>query len=445
MRTNLAYSTNRALRVAALAMLAGVGAACDIYIDEPPVCIQPVPAPPLLLLDPVTGECVPFDLGEYCDPETCVCSAPPIAFPSWAPCDSACTGFEERACIAAAGCRATYRPDGYHGCFATDQTGPIQGSCEGLDAWDCSRHDDCIANHDGGYAYIATDPVSPLPPLQPLGRFISCEDEPEVCFADDECAPGQRCNVEEVCNYAVDCPDTGICGPACFGLCVPDWRGTCFGEVSCPALPPQCVPGSTPGVANGCFTGACIPFEECARVPFEECHGEASCDALPPECLEGQVPQLRNGCWTGNCIPLEMCEQQPSPGACFGVFTCDVPPPDCGQGFVPGVSGGCFDGTCVELGKCGAWPPSLVCTSDVLCEREPPFCPQGYQPLIDGTCYTDICVPAVMCEQPPECTDIGDEQECLSAPGCTPVYTGEDCTCAPEGCTCESWKFDRCR
>jgi hypothetical protein len=85
-----------------------------------------------------------------------------------------------------------------------------------------------------------------------------------------------------------------------------------------------------------------------------------------------------------------------------------------------------------------------VCTSDVLCEREPPFCPQGYTPLIDGTCYTDICVPDVMCEPQPVCTDIADEQACLSAPGCTPVYTGVDCTCSADGCTCESWNFDRC-
>jgi hypothetical protein len=340
MRTNLAYSTIRAIRAAAgLAMLAGLGTGCNIYIDEPEQCVLPEPAQPLLLLDPVTGECVAFDYGVICDPETCECSAPPIAFPSWAPCNSACTGLDEITCLVSDGCRATYWPDGYYGCFATDQTGPIQGSCEGLDAWECSRHDDCVAQHDGGYFYIAESQIAPL------GWFVSCEDEPTPCVFDRDCGPGQQCNADEVCWMHPDCSNDPLCDSLCGGICVPDERGTCFDEANCLALPPDCGPGSTPGVSNGCWTGECIPFGECAPVPFEECHGQAACDAAPPECPEGQVPQLRNGCWTFNCIPLELCEQQPSPGACFGVFTCDVPPPDCGDGFVPGISGGCFDGT----------------------------------------------------------------------------------------------------
>jgi hypothetical protein len=446
MRTNLAYSISSAIRAAgALAMLASLTTGCQIYLgdDDPQQCTLPPPEPPLLLLDPVTGECVPYGVGPICDPDTCECAEPVYDFPSWAPCNSACTGLDELTCMATPGCRATYRLEDYNGCVATDQTGPIQGTCAGLDAWECSRHDDCVAVHDGGF-YIAEDPVAPQPP--PLGWFISCDSEPTPCDSNTDCRAGERCNAEEVCMLPPDCLADAACVPVCGGICVPDDRGSCFGEVVCLAPVPACEPGSVPAVSNGCYTGECIPLAECPSVPFEECHGQPACDALPPTCAEGEVPQIRNGCWTGACIPLQLCEPQPSPGACFGQITCDAAPPVCPDGAVPGIANGCFDGTCIRLEQCGAWPPSLTCTSDVLCESLPPYCPQGYVPLIDGTCWSDICAPAAMCGQEPvSCTDIVDEEACLSAPSCTPMYTGVNCTCGPDGaCTCQSWQFDRC-
>lgn len=440
MRTTLAYSLFRGLRaVIALAMLVGLASGCQFYFDDPPECSLPEPSPPLLLLDPATGECVPFDIGPICDPDTCTCVQPAIAFPSWAPCNSYCNGLDEYACMSTPGCRATYHPDGfYYDCYATDQTGPIQGECEGLDAWECSRHDDCVAIHDGAYYIAESQPL-------PLGWFVSCDDEPVGCTADDQCAPGQRCNAEEVCVLPPGCVGNPVCDPVCGGFCVPDERGACFGEVFCDVAEPVCPPGTTPGVSDGCYTFECIPLAECAPVPYDECHGQPACDALPPDCPEGHVPQHRDGCWTGACIPLELCEQEPPPGACFGTFTCDAEPPQCAPGTTPGIANGCFDGSCIPLDQCGAWPPAYTCTSDVICEREPPYCPEGYTPLIDGTCYTDICAPVEMCEPAPVCSDITDEDACLAAPSCTPVYTGVDCTCTADGCTCERWQFDRCQ
>jgi hypothetical protein len=443
---NLAYSMSRAVRAtAALALLASLATGCQIYFDnppDPPICSLPPSEPPLMLLDPFTGQCVAYDLGPICDPDTCECLEPVYDLPSWAPCNSVCTGLDEYTCMAVPGCRATYRQEEFHGCFATDQTGPIQGACEGLDGWDCSRHDDCLAIHEGEF-YTAEDPVSPP---QQLGWFVSCQSEPTPCTTDDACAGGERCNSDEVCTVPPECADGAACDAICGGFCVPEERGSCFGEVLCLAAVPECPPDSTPAVSNGCYTGECIPLGECPPVPFEECHGQPACDALPPECPEGHVPQLRNACWTGACIPLALCEQQPSPGACFGAITCDAAPTQCDQGFVAGIANGCFDGTCIPLDKCGAWPPSLACTSDVQCDADLPYCPQGYVPLTDGICWGNICAPAVMCEQQPVCTDIADEESCLSSAGCTPVYTGADCTCAPDGgCTCQSWQFDRCQ
>jgi hypothetical protein len=430
-------------------MLASLATGCQIYIGDdeppPPICTVPPSEPPLLLLDPNTGECVAYDLGPICDPYTCVCEEPVYDLAPMAPCFSDCTGLDEYACMATAGCRAAYRQDEYRGCFATAPNGPIQGACDGLDAWECSRHDDCIAIHEGEF-YAAEDPVQPVPPEQQLGRFVSCQSEPTPCTGDDECQDGERCNAD-LCLAPPECADDPACDTVCGGFCVPEDPATCFGEVLCLAPVPECPAGTMPGVSNGCYTGECIPLDECPPVPFEECHGQPACDALPPECPEGHVPQLRGACWTGACIPLQLCEQQPSPGACFGAITCDAEPTQCKEGSVPGISNGCFDGTCIELAACGAWPPSLSCTGDELCEIVPPECPQGYVRLIEGSCYSDICAPAVMCEAPqPVCSDIVDEESCLATVGCTPVYTGADCTCAPDGgCTCQSWQFDRCQ
>ena len=451
MRTNLAYSMFPAMRAAtALVMLASLASGCQIYLggdDEPPPppCDVPTipPEAPLMLLDPSTGECVPFYLGSpICDPDTCDCVWPPIAPPpSWAPCDSACSLLDEHNCMATPGCRATYRGEEFHACFATDQTGPVQGDCANLDAWQCSLHDDCVAVHEGAFA-IATDPI----PTLPLGWFRSCEPEPARCYGDDECGPGQHCNATDVCVLPPECYDGAAdCDAACGGYCVPDVRGTCFGEVFCDVVPPECPPGATPGVLNGCYTFECIPVDECPPVPYEECHGQPACDALPPECPEGHVPQQRNGCWTGACIPLQLCTDEPSPGSCIGSITCDAEPTDCPAGFVAGIADGCFDGSCIPLDQCGAWPPAYFCGGDVLCESEPPYCPAGYEPLNDGICWTDICVPLTMCQPQPVCADLVDEDACVATPGCTPVYTGVDCTCSPTGCDCQSWAFDRCQ
>ena len=50
-------------------------------------------------------------------------------------------------------------------------TGPVQGSCEGLDAWECSRHDDCLATYspDIGFQQCAPELVPECPPNTDCG------------------------------------------------------------------------------------------------------------------------------------------------------------------------------------------------------------------------------------------------------------------------------------
>src|SRR5690606_35778212 len=174
--------------------------------------------------NPETGECVYFGggggggggCGDPCTP----CAepageadrAPP---PTWGYCESQCTGLDERTCIDTAGCRAIYVAGAFGDCWSTDQNGPIQGGgCAGLDAYECSRHDDCSAVH--GVLEAFGEPEEDAPEFAiGIGAFESCIPEKGSCDADPE-----------------------SCEP------IP---GSCEGEAICPMAPPDCPSGTTPG------------------------------------------------------------------------------------------------------------------------------------------------------------------------------------------------------
>ncbi|MEJ7602805.1 MAG: hypothetical protein WKG01_33265 [Kofleriaceae bacterium] len=50
-----------------------------------------------------------------------------------------------------------------------------------------------------------------------------------------------------------------------FALCAPEGvdPGLCHEVATCERVAPACGTGRTPGVANGCYTGACIPDDVC--------------------------------------------------------------------------------------------------------------------------------------------------------------------------------------
>ncbi|ACY18012.1 hypothetical protein Hoch_5529 [Haliangium ochraceum DSM 14365] len=398
--------------------LALLSTGCHVYLggdDDggsgvdagPPICDMPPPPPPLLLVNPETGECEDFSSGGfYCDPVTCECfptpGAPP---PSWAPCSSSCTGLGELACLEQSGCRAAYRQDDFRACFAVDTQGPVQGVCEGFDAWACSTRDDCIARHSGSYdavplADAPSDAAAALiPPLAPLGFFESCEQEPTRCDDDANCGPGEYCEISSGGCPPEPCdPDDPRCDGFCGGVCTPN-QGQCFAEVDCAAAPPQCSLGSVPEVSNGCWTGACVFTDDCPRAPFEQCYGEPTCDVPPPSCPSDQMPQIVNGCWTGACIPAELCQGEPVEGSCYGRFTCDEDAPECPEGRVPGLADGCWTGSCISLDACGPVPAGHSCSSPASCESLPPPCPSEYVPLIDGDslCWSGVCAPPATC------------------------------------------------
>jgi hypothetical protein len=66
------------------------------------------------------------------------------------------------------------------------------------------------------------------------------------------------------------------------------------------------------GASNGVVGdfGYCI--DETGLTDPGSCTETADCAMAPPECPENTVAGVRDGCWTGYCIPLDECETRPS-------------------------------------------------------------------------------------------------------------------------------------
>jgi hypothetical protein len=223
------------------------------------------------LRNPYTGQCEYFGYPpDGCD-DPCGCPTPAGAAdqaqPTWGVCEGPCTGLVESDCQATSGCRAIYVGDAYMECWATDMTGPIEGgSCEGLDALTCSQHDDCSAVHQNG---CRTDDGSAIDLPTCIGAF-------DHCIAED--------------------PTGGA--------------GHCDGELTCAEDPPLCPDGTMPGIADGCYTGYCIPVAKCdGALDPGLCYDVLTCESPSPACPDGTTPGIEDGCYTGYCIPLDRCER----------------------------------------------------------------------------------------------------------------------------------------
>lgn len=170
--------------------------------------------------------------------------------PDWAVCYGPCEGLDEGTCVDTAACRAAYVSDcpqgmdctdvtyAYYGCFGTAPSGPVQGgTCTGLDAYQCSTRDDCVAQHYPGGVPTGGDGAEAPELVATIGEFEACAPEPGG-----------------------------------------DGRpGDCYGEVTCDEAPPACPDGTLPGVAAGCYTGFCVPVDECGDTPSCAGLGEAEC------------------------------------------------------------------------------------------------------------------------------------------------------------------------
>lgn len=237
--------TSSALTVLGLALMAAAMAACfeddDCLLEAEPG----LEAPPEYR-NPQTGQCeagaVTGGGGGACGDFGGNADRAPAEPPDMAFCFVGCEGLDEASCTETAGCRAIYLSDcppdadcdttnyNYADCWGVAPSGPDPSlECAGLDAFSCSRAEHCSARH------IQSETGG-------VGFFESCVDE----MTDSEV-------------------------------------GSCVGEPACDSLPPDCPDGTVAGRDADCWTGFCIPLDECDQVPAcgsldePSCVGRADC------------------------------------------------------------------------------------------------------------------------------------------------------------------------
>lgn len=400
---------------------------CDLYWsddgDDDVICLTP---PALPYRNPETGVCEPYGGGGGgCGPcEPCPLGAPETgALPAWPACYGSCQGLDEFTCGATAGCHlATYdygyddgpmpvppgtgsgggmgdTPDGpypsrYAECWDIAPL-PVDSysDCWNLDAYGCAMADHCVSNMFTSYDGAGGTKFGYCSPEQPT--TWTCENV--------DCGFGYHC--EEQCYpYDPADPMTGGGMGGCYPTCVPDGN-------SCAAV--DCGPGYT-----------CV----------ERCDGGGGpTDPMDPTGGGGTTPP-------GYCY-TECVEIVNEPGECYGDVWCDAIPPACPVGTTPGVLNGCYSGYCIPETNCGPADPGGC--EPAICAVAPPSCPMGSIAGTKNGCYTGYCIPQSSCPALP-CEALTDEMSCWARMECTAIYTGDDCTCTPTGCSCTSQTFDRC-
>jgi len=346
----------------------------------------------------------------------------PAPLPDWGECPSECEALSESQCMAAERCRAIYNetpcppdtvcdqaPRTFYGCWAIAPSGPASErvACESLDAYECSRHNDCVGVYRD-FMWLALE----APTLQ----FSSCAAESQMgCWGDGDCPAGWNCTSDTECLPPPGCdPSTGMgCPPVCYGVCeppagscalidcVPGWHceETCFPcdsqnmETCDPICRGECVPDQ-----NMCPL-ECGPGTQCVEVCMGGGSGGSNggADAPQPVCQWQCVP-VGNTCMDITCPTGEVCELQCNAnGVCNPVCvpetggTCAAV--DCGPGYHCEES--CANGQCTAT--CVANQDPGACTGDVLCDSLPPACPTGTLPGIRNGCWTGYCIPEWQC------------------------------------------------
>ena len=261
----------RRLFVVLVVMLAG----CDLYFDGGDDDCKAYPeVDQAQYRNPETGQCEGFG-GGYCDDPCGIC-AYDVAIPDWGACYSQCDALDENSCIATAGCYAAYlNPtrvppdmdlDKFQGCWAVAQSGPAPGACSGLDAHECSRHDNCSA--------IYIEQLGPDDQSTGM-RFGSCVPEQGNSCGGIDCGANAHC--EEQCSTCD--PDTGMDCEKCGPVCVPD--------------------------DDACDLIDCADGYECVQV----------CDEMDPNNPDCGVCRVE-------CVPTAQCEALPTEAACAARGDC---------------------------------------------------------------------------------------------------------------------------
>ena len=184
-------------------------AGCTLYFGNDDVQCGDVPEayPGDDLRNPDTGTCEYQGGGggggcyDYYDAEL------PGDYPAdldWASCNGGCEALDETTCLAADTCRAAYyescpecddiSPPEFYGCWGVAPSGPVTGGqdCAELDAYGCSRRNDCGAVYADAWGTGTGTGEADAIDAGGL-TFLYCQAEVGVQCGDQTCAPGSHC------------------------------------------------------------------------------------------------------------------------------------------------------------------------------------------------------------------------------------------------------------
>ena len=98
--------------------------------------------------DPATTECIVLSNADGCSYCFDSCLVGDTDRFDYGRCFTACSGTIETDCLTRPNCRAAYAGASFFMCLPTAPSGALHhGACDGLDAYECSRHDNCSAEY----------------------------------------------------------------------------------------------------------------------------------------------------------------------------------------------------------------------------------------------------------------------------------------------------------
>ncbi|MBM4372397.1 MAG: hypothetical protein FJ098_12130, partial [Deltaproteobacteria bacterium] len=284
--------------------------------------------------------------------------------------------------------------------------------------------------------------------------FVSCWDEPELCFNQSGPCREMDCGPEGACEAIWTAPDGMECGTGPLGnpmvcvsgvcTCTPDCGGAQCGDDGCGG---SC--GTCPENWE-CIHSLCVLEPWCGDFMCNGAETYETCPAdCPPECdclehCDDFQSCTIDACVAGHCVHTKV------EGLCDDWEPCttgDV----CVDGVCTGTPTECSDGNpCTEDGVClpgyGCWfandlpgpcSDGNACTAgdtcqDGVCTGSPVSCDDG------NPCTADSCLPVVGCQHVPAAGACDDGNFCT---------TGDICVegvCAPGTAVDCSWVSDVC-
>ncbi|ACY17724.1 hypothetical protein [Haliangium ochraceum] len=202
-------------------------------------------------------------------------------------------------------CSSNY--DCQAGCYCNEysfceETGFCEVGEQCADGFACDERSTCVPEgSDPGFCESDED--------CPMGTY--CFEEFNLCVSsqscegDDECGNGMMCDSSRNTCVPAPCTSNEECGEGCYcdfatGSCVE--AGLCETDEQC-----------ADGLVCEVERNSCVPAD--SEPPFDpgSCEGEVLCDGLPPECGDDAFPGIADGCYTGACIPAADCEREPEP------------------------------------------------------------------------------------------------------------------------------------